>query len=132
MIAREDQIKPFSSQLRFKPKWAIMLRGRVVEVPKWIRTDRLTPKEETTPLISQTKLMVEWSEAVVGNQHATKPSQVFNPALKFNRHLLATILNMGGFEAVSDYVPREGIDKGKDGEVGMDYEDGGGVIASVC
>ena len=30
-----------------------------------------------------------------------------------------------------DFVLREGVDKGKDGEAGMDYEDGGEVIAPV-
>ena len=30
-----------------------------------------------------------------------------------------------------NYVPREGMDKGKDGEAGMDYEDGGAAIALV-
>lgn len=44
-----------------------MLRGRVVEVPMWLRIDRLTLKKDTTSLMSKTVLVVEWSEVVVGN-----------------------------------------------------------------
>ena len=50
-----------------------MLRGRVVEVPMWLWIGGLTPEKETTSLMSQTVLVVEWSEVVVGNRHATKP-----------------------------------------------------------
>ena len=44
-----------------------MLRGRVVEVSMWLRIDKLTPEKETTSLMSQTVLVVEWSDVVVGN-----------------------------------------------------------------
>lgn len=61
----------------------------------WLRIDRLTPKKDTTSLMSQTVLVVEWSEVVVGNRHATKPIQVFMPTLKYNRLSSVRILNMG-------------------------------------
>ena len=32
---------------------------------------------------------------------------------------------------MSDFVIKKGLDKGKDGEAGMDYEDGGGAIAPI-
>ena len=36
-----------------------------------------------------------------------------------------------GFGGVADLVPREGLDTAKDGEAGMDFEDGGGAAACV-
>ena len=36
-----------------------------------------------------------------------------------------------GFGRVADLVPREGLDTAKDGEAGMDIEDGGGAAACV-
>ena len=45
--------------------------------------------------------------------------------------LSSKVSEQGGFDVVFDFVLREGVGKGKDGEVGMDYEDGGEVIAPV-
>ena len=36
-----------------------------------------------------------------------------------------------GFGGVVDLVPKEGLDTAKDGEAGMDFEDGGGAATCV-
>ena len=91
----ENQATLFSSKLRLKSKWGTKLRGRVVEVLRWLRINGLTPEKEMTSLLFQAIPAVEWSEIVVGDRYATKPFQTCMVNLKGNRLLLARILFRG-------------------------------------
>ncbi|XP_023883249.1 uncharacterized protein LOC136069532 [Quercus suber] len=57
----------------------------------------------------------------------SKPGVQADPAVQLT--LNSKVSEQGGFVVVSDSALREGLDKENDGEAGMDYEDGGGVIA---